>query len=171
MAIGLEVAPDHFRFRTDTEPDTDPGVRRWGANYSHAAGWSPFRLVVDFGRNTCTFHRAVDEDYSRMLRDLARVLTGVDGPVPAITSKVESLTLDCELLGLKLSRSSAAAAGPTGPFLRDPPGEWQVVQIFVPAGRESFVLGVNDRQGSGEIAPIQLEFGPAVVQALAQVFG
>ncbi|UCC74717.1 MAG: hypothetical protein JSV86_09255 [Gemmatimonadota bacterium] len=139
--------------------------RRWQAIYSYGEGWSRFQFVVNLSRNTLTFHRSLDADYTAMIRALAGRPPGSLTPLPVPTGKVESITLETEIVGLKMSRVDAGA------FQAGPSGDWLVVQAFVPRSSESFLLGVNDRLNAGEIVIARPEAVPAVIHALSQVFG
>ncbi len=161
----VQAAPRPLRFRTEVEPGGDPMRRRWQAVFSYGEGWSRFQFVVNLSRSTVTFHRSLDADYTAMLRALAGKPSGSLTPLPPPTAKVESLTFETEIVGLKMSRVDAGA------FQAGPAGDWLVVQAFVPRGAESFLLGVNDRLNAGEIVITRSEAVPAVLQALSQVFG
>jgi hypothetical protein len=139
--------------------------RRWQAIFSYGEGWARFHFVINLNRNTVTFHRSLDVDYTAMLRVLSGKSQGSLTPLPPPTSKVESLTFDTEIVGLKMSRVDAGA------FRAGPAGDWLVVQAFVPRGSESFLLGVNDRLNAAEIVITRPEAVTPVVHALMQVFG
>ncbi len=161
----VQAAPRPLRFRAEAEPGGDPMRRRWQAIFSYGEGWSRFHFVVNLNRNTLTFHRSLDVDYTAMLRVLAGK-TGVSlTPLPPPTTRVESLTFDTEIVGLKMSRVNAGA------FKAGPEGDWLVVQAFVPRGSESFLVGVNDRLNAAEIVITRPETVTSVVHALTQVFG
>lgn len=161
----VQAAPRPLRFRAEAEPGGDPMRRRWQAIFSYGEGWSRFRFVVNLNRNTLTFHRSLDVDYSAMLRMLGGKSTASLTPLPPPTAKVEALTFDTEIIGLKMSRVDAGA------FRAGPAGDWLVVQAFVPRGSESFLLGVNDRLNAAEIVIPRAEAVTSVVHALTQVFG
>jgi hypothetical protein len=139
--------------------------RRWQAVFSYGEGWSRFHFVVNLNRNTLTFHRSLDVDYSAMLRVLAGQPQGSLTPLPPPTTKLESFTFDTEIVGLKMSRVNAGA------FKAGPEGDWLVLQAFVPRGSESFLVGVNDRLNAAEIVISRPEAVTTVVHALTQVFG
>ena len=161
----VQVAPRPLRFRAEAEPGGDPMRRRWQAIFSYGEGWSRFHFVINLNRNTLTFHRSLDVDYTAMLRALAGKPQGSLTPLPPSTTKVESLTFDTEIVGLKMSRVDAGA------FKAGPEGDWLVVQAFVPRGSESFLVGVNDRLNAAEIVITRPEAITSVVHALTQVFG
>jgi hypothetical protein len=163
--FSIQVAPRPLRFRTEVEPGGDPMRRRWQAIYSYGEGWARFQIVANLSRNTLTLHRAVDADYSAMLEALAGGPQGSLTPLPPPTTKLESLTFDTEIIGLKMSRVDA------GVFQAGPAGDWLVLQAFVPRGSESFLLGVNDRLNAAEIVIMRPEAMTAIVHALSQVFG
>jgi hypothetical protein len=161
----VQAAPRPLRFRAEAEPGGDPMRRRWQAIFSYGEGWARFHFVINLNRNTVTFHRSLDVDYTAMLRVLSGKSQGSLTPLPPPTSKVESLTFDTEIVGLKMSRVDAGA------FRAGPAGDWLVVQAFVPRGSESFLLGVNDRLNAAEIVITRPEAVTPVVHALTQVFG
>lgn len=161
----VQAAPRPLRFRVEAEPGGDPMRRRWQAVFSYGEGWARFKIVVNLSRNSLTFHRSLDADYTAMLRALAGKPSGSVTPLPPPASRVESLTFETEIVGLKMSRVDAGA------FQAGPAGDWLVVQAFVPRGAESFLVGVNDRLNAGEIVITRAEAVPVVVHALSQVFG
>jgi hypothetical protein len=161
----VQAAPRPLRFRAEAEPGGDPMRRRWQAIFSYGEGWSRFHFVINLNRNTLTFHRSLDVDYSAMLRVLAGKPQVSLTPLPPATTKLESLTFDTEIVGLKMSRVNAGA------FKAGPEGDWLVVQAFVPRGSESFLVGVNDRLNAAEIVITRPEAVTSVVHALTQVFG
>lgn len=161
----VQAAPRPLRFRAEAEPGGDPMRRRWQAVFSYGEGWARFHFVINLNRNTVTFHRALDVDYTAMLRMLAGRSQNSLTPLPPPTAKLESLTFDTEIVGLKMSRVDAGA------FKAGPEGDWLVVQAFVPRGSESFLVGVNDRLNAAEIVITRPEAVTTVVHALAQVFG
>jgi hypothetical protein len=91
--------------------------------------------------------------------------TGSVTPLPIPRNRVDSLTLDVEILGLKMTRVDAGA------FKAGRAGDWLVVQAFLPRSAESFLLGLNDRMNAGEIVVAKPDSVPAVVDTLSQVFG
>ncbi len=155
----------HVRFRTEREPGVDPMRRRWEATYAHRDGWSRFSIAVDLTRNSCTFFRSPDGDYTAMLRELAGKAADSITPIPAPTRRLQLLTFDIEIVGLRMSRINSVA-GPGGNS-----GDWLVVQAFVPGGAQSFLLGINDRLHTGEIVTSAPDSGVAVFHALSRVFG
>lgn len=163
--FAVQAVPRPLRFRTEAEPSGDPLRRRWQAVYSYGEGWSRFHIVINLNRHVLTLHRLSDADYSAMLRALAGRPEGSLTPLPPPSTRVESLSFDIEIVGLKMTRRNAGA------FQADPSGEWLVVQAFVPCSVESFLLGVNDRLHAGELIMAKPESAPAVVRALSQVFG
>ena len=167
--FGLQSALGHFRFRATAEPGGDPMVRIWRATYSHDEGWSYFQIVVNLSRNSCSFHRAADADYTSMLADLSESLAG---PLTSLDSlsRVEALGFDFELIGLKMSREAGSQLT-GGAFSSGTPGDWMVIQLYLPNSSDSFLLGLNDRLGAGEIVLNRPETGPRVLQALGLVFG
>lgn len=163
--FAVQAVPRPLRFRAQAEPGGDPMRRRWQAIFSYGEGWSRFHFVINLNRNTLTIHRSLDVDYTAMLRALAGKPHGSLTPLPPPTTRVESLTFDTEIIGLKMSRVNAGA------FRAGPEGDWLVVQAFVPRGSESFLLGVNDRLNAGEIVIPRPEAATSVVHAFLQVFG
>ncbi len=153
------------RFRTEREPGIDPLRRRWGATYAHRDGWSRFTIALDLTRNSCTLFRSADADYRAMLRELAGKQADSLTPIPPPARRLQLLTFDIEVVGLRVSRiNSGVAQGGNS-------GDWLVVQAFVPGGAQSFLLGINDRLHTGEIVTSTPDSGLAVFQALSQVFG
>lgn len=122
----------------------------------------------------CTFLRVGGADYRPLLLDLARTLVGDPAALPDLPEPAARLSLDANLVGLKMLRATGsvigAEAAPTGPYRPDPNGDWLVVRAYVPDGRESFLLGVSDRVGTGEIMTPDPGSGEAVVRALSRVF-
>jgi hypothetical protein len=161
----VQAAPRPLRFRAQAEPGGDPMRRRWQAIFSYGEGWTRFQFVVNLNRSTLTFHRSLDVDYTPMLRVLAGKSGASLTPLPPPTTRVDSLTFDVEIVGLKMSRVDAGA------FKAGPAGDWLVVQAFVPRGSESFLVGVNDRLAAAEIVITRPEAAASVVHALTQVFG
>lgn len=167
--------PRPFRFRTDRDPrGTDQTRRRWQARYSHSGGWSLFEIAIDLEGVTCTFLRVGGADYRPLLLDLAQTLIGEAVALPELPEPAARLSLDANLVGLKMLRATASAAeagaAPTGPYRPDPNGDWLVVRAYVPDGTESFLLGVSDRVGTGEIVTPDTGSGEAVVRTLSRVF-
>ncbi|KPK80157.1 MAG: hypothetical protein AMS25_09920 [Gemmatimonas sp. SM23_52] len=163
--FAVQAMPRPLRFRTEAEPSGDPLHRRWQAVYSYGEGWSRFHIVINLGRHVLTLQRLSDADYSAMLRALAGRPEGSLTPLPPPSIRVESLSFDLEVVGLKMARQNAGA------FRADPSGDWLVVQAYLPRSVESFLLGVNDRLNAGELIIAKPESTPAVVRALSQVFG
>lgn len=163
--FAIQAPPSPLRFRTEAEPGGDPLRRRWQAVYSYGEGWSRFHVVVNLSRHQLTLHRLPDADYSAVLRALWGKPEGSQTPLPPPSRRVESLSFDIDIIGLKMSRQSA------GSFRAGPEGDWLVVQAYVPRSVEWFLLGVNDRLNAGELVITKSEAVPAVVQALSQVFG
>ena len=163
--FAVQAVPRPLRFRTEAQPSGDPLRRRWQAVYSYGEGWSRFYIVINLGRHVLTLQRLSDADYSAMLRALAGKPEGSLTPLPPPSTRVESLSFDIEIVGLKMTRQNAGA------FRADASGDWLVVQAFVPRSVESFLLGVNDRLHAGELMMTKPESVPAVVRTLSQVFG
>lgn len=153
------------RFRTEREPGIDPMRRRWEAIFAHRDGWSRFAIALDLTRNSCTLFRAPDGDYKAMLRELAGKAVDSVTPLPPPTRRLQLLTFDVEVIGMRMSRINSGAS------LGGDAGDWMVVQAFVPGGAQSFLLGINDRLHTGEIVTSTAESGIAVFQTLSQVFG
>ena len=145
-----------FRFRANPEPGGDPARRLYRVTYSHDDGWSYFNIALDLGRNTCTLYRAGDADYTILLNHLAVTFTGEPLPRGLPTAESESLELDFELMGLRMTRElSAETTDPgafSGAFRADSAGDWLVVQVFVPGGTDTFILALNERMAGGEIS-------------------
>lgn len=166
-----------FRFRTDRDPrGTDQMHRHWQARYSHRGGWCQFEVAIDLERETCSFYRVGGTNYEPLLYDLARSLLGDRVTLPDAPEPAARVTLDASLVGLRMGRATAGLGTPAdpagvGPFRPDPNGDWLVVRAFVPRGQESFLLGVSDRVGSGEIVITQPGSGVAVLRALYPAFG
>ncbi len=139
--------------------------RRWEAIYAHGEGWSRFNIALDLSRNSCTLFRSPESDYSAMLRELAGKPDDSLTPVPPPSRRLQLLTFDMEILGLRLSRIGSDGSVATSA------GDWLIIQAFVPGGAESFLLGVNDRLHSGELVMSTPNSGPAVIHALSRVFG
>jgi hypothetical protein len=152
-----------LRFRAQPESGSKPSRRRYQAAYSHADGSSRFRVDIDLVQNELTFQRGADDDYRAMLLDLAGHPPGLSR-IPAPRSRLDSLSLDMEVIGLKM-----AAVQPSLPAERS--GGWLVVQAFVPGGTDSFLLGTNEGQAAGEIVIARPRSTRAVVLTLAKVFG
>ena len=165
QSFATQARPGLLRFRTESEPGGDPMRRRWQAVYSYGEGWARFQIAMNLGRNTLTLFRTLEADYTAMLRDLADKPMGSLTPIPPPSPKVESLSFDVELIGLKMTRVNAGA------FQEGPAGEWLVVQAYVPRSAESFLVGVNDKLNAGEIVIPNIDSAPIVVHALMQVFG
>ncbi len=163
--VESRLSAGHVRFRTESEMGMSALQRRWQAMYSYGDGWSRFKISVDLNRGKCTLVRAPDADYSAMLRELVGKTKESLTPLPPPTRRVESLTFDVDIIGLKMSRVSAREV-PSGPA-----GDWLVVQAYLPGSTESFLLGVSNRLSAGEIIVPKAESAPAVLQALSQVFG
>jgi hypothetical protein len=106
-----------------------------------------------------------ETDYTALLRELAGKTDESLTPLPPPPRRVETLTFDIDIIGLKMSqvRPRAVASGPTG--------DWLVVQAYLPGSSKSFLLGVSNRLCAGEIVIPEPESGRAVVHALSQVFG
>lgn len=160
--VAKPVAAGHVRFRTESEPDVDPMRRRWQAIHTHGQVAARFQIRMDLGRNTCTILRMAGSDYTGLLAELAGTTSE---SLPQATHRANSLTFDIDIIGLKLPKvaTQSAAVGPAG--------DWLVVQMYLPGSTESFLLGVSNRQGAGEISVPNAEAGPAVLHALKQVFG
>jgi hypothetical protein len=139
--------------------------RRWQAIYAHGQGWARFRIAIDLGRQTCTLYRTPDSDYSAMLRELEGKSPDALTPIPKPAKKVDSLTFDVEVVGLKMPRVSPGATAAAGPA-----GDWLVVQAYLPGSTDHFLLGVSNRLGAGEFVVPKAESGPTVVHVLSQVF-
>jgi hypothetical protein len=156
----------HVRFRTESEPGIDNLNRRWQAIYAHGQGWARFRVVIDLSRHICTFYRVPESDYSALLRELAGKSPEGMTPIPPPSKRVDSLSFDMDIVGLKMPRVRPGGTTTTGPA-----GDWLVVQAYLPGSTQSFLFGVSNRLGAGEIVVPKAEWGPAVVHSLAQVFG
>ena len=98
-----------------------------------------------------------------MLRELAGKPPESLTPIPPPSRRIDSLTFDIEIIGLKMPRVGAGAVGPAG--------DWLVVQAYLPRSTESFLLGVSNRLAAGEIIVSRPESGPTIVHVLTQVFG
>lgn len=163
--VGHRNYAGHVRFRAESELGKGALERCWEAAYSVGDVWARFRIVVDLGRNTCTLSRTPDTDYGPLLRELAGKTKQSLTPLPTPPQRVDSLTLDVQIIGLKMSQVSAAAV-PAGPA-----GDWLVAQAFLPGSTESFLLGVSNRLSAGEIVIPKPESAPAVLHVLSQIFG
>ncbi len=159
-----EEPPRPLRFRSKPEEGDEPVSRRWEAVYLYGDDRFPFNIELDLSRLTLTLYRQAEVNYSPMLRELAGWPFGLDITPPHSGESTRSLTLDVELIGLRMP-------GVHGSFGSGPAGEWLVVQAFLPRSAESFLLGVNDRQQAGEIAIPRSEDLEEVFQTLARVFG
>ena len=169
----MEADSRTFRFRTDPDPRaTDLTHRRWQARYAHDAGWAPFDLALDMDTAECTFSRVRGTDYSAVRKDLARSLFGAEPPAPGSAEPAPAVALPIRLVGPKMSRSAApgAPSPASGPFRSKPAGDWFVVEVLAAERGGSFLLGVNDRLGAGEIVVTRPETVPAVLKALGPVF-
>lgn len=158
-----QAGPRTLRFRTQPESGSEPTRRRYQAIYSHQDGWSRFKVAVDLARNSLTLYRSPEQDYTALLLDLAGRPPGISR-VPPPKARVEALSLDIEVIGLKMaSVQPGAGAGAKG-------GEWAVVQAFVPGGSDSFLFGTNDRLAAGEFVIGRPQSVRAVILTLAKVF-
>ena len=162
---GDETPSRPLRFRTESQVGRDSMERRWAGIYSYGEGWARFGIVVDLALNTLTLQRSPDADYGALLSELSGKSSGRSPAAQSPESRVSKLSLDAELVGLKLSRASA------GTFQAAPAGDWVVIQAFIPGGTDSFLLGLNDRLASGELYIPTAKSVPAVMQALIRVFG
>jgi hypothetical protein len=161
--VAVPAVVGQARFRTESEPGIDALNRRWQATYSHGQSWSHFSIAIDLSRHKCTLSRVPETDYSPLLKELAGKPPDSISPIPPPSRRVDSLTLDVEIIGLKMPRVREGSSGPSG--------DWLVVQAYLPGSTESFLLGVSNRLGAGEIVVSRPESGPAVVDVLSQVFG
>lgn len=163
--VGSHLTACHVRFRTETEMGLGALQRRWQATHSSGDSWSKFKIQIDLNRHRCTLARMRETDYSALLRDLAGKGDESLTPLPPPPRRVESLTFDIDIIGLKMShvKPRAVTSGPAG--------DWLVVQAYLPGSSESFLLGISNRLSAGEIVIPKPESGRAVVQALSQVFG
>ncbi len=161
--VAVPAVAGQVRFRTESEPGISALSRRWQATYSHGQSWSHFTIAIDLSRHSCTLSRTPETDYSAMLKELAGKPPDSLTPIPPPSRRVDSLTLDVEIIGLKMPRVRSGTSGPSG--------DWLVVQAYLPGSTESFLLGVSNRLGAGEMVVPRPEAGPAVVHALSQVFG
>ncbi|MGD8868560.1 MAG: hypothetical protein PVI01_13055 [Gemmatimonadales bacterium] len=164
--VDSRLSAGHVRFRTESEMGLGALQRRWQATHSSAKGWSCFKITIDLDRHRCTLGRVPETDYSALLRDLAGKTDESLTPLPPPPRRVESLTFDIDIIGLKMSQVTPRAAARGGPA-----GDWLVVQAYLPGSTESFLLGVSNRFSAGEIVVPKPESGRAVIQALSQVFG
>ncbi|UCF21197.1 MAG: hypothetical protein JSU87_07370 [Gemmatimonadota bacterium] len=153
------------RFRTEPQRSLDTAERIWQGVYSYADGWARFGITIDATLNRLTLRRSSGSDYSEMLHQLVgraaepALNTAVRGP------RVEQLSFEMEIVGVKLTRVSA------GVFKPGPGGDWLVVQAFVSGGSDAFLLGINDHMATGELFIPRSESSPVVLKALARVFG
>ena len=163
--VDSRLSAGHVRFRTEREMGLGALQRRWLATHSWAEGLSRFKITVDLDHSRLTLARVPEADYSALLRDLAGKTHESPTPLPPPLRRVESLTFDIDIIGLKMSQvnTRAVASGPAG--------DWLVVQSYLPGSSESFLLGVSNRHSAGEIVIPKPESGPAIYQALSQVFG
>ena len=167
--------PGLFRFRANPETGGEPSRRYYRAIYSHEAGGSSFQFSIDLGRNVCTFHRQPGVEYANLLRDISASLTGSPGPIEPPDPPTDLVALDFELIGMTMSRAygMVGASDSLGAsiFQAEPPGDWFVIQLFVPNSADAFLLAVNEHIGAGEIMLTSLDSGPSVLQPFVQVFG
>lgn len=161
--VAIPAVAGHVRFRAESEPGLDSLSRRWQATYSHGQNWSRFGIAIDLSRHTCTITRTPETGYAALLRELAGKPADSLTPIPPPSRRVDSLTFDMDIIGLKMPRVRAGATGPAG--------DWLVVQAYLPGSTESFLLGVSSRLAAGEIVVSRPEAGPAIVHTLSQVFG
>ena len=161
--VAAPAVAGHVRFRAESEPGQNSLNRRWQATYSHGQDWSHFGIAIDLSRQTCTLSRTAETDYSSLLRELAGKPPESLTPIPPPSRRIDSLTFDIEIIGLKMPRVGAGAVGPAG--------DWLVVQAYLPRSTESFLLGVSNRLEAGEIIVSRPESGPTIVHVLTQVFG
>jgi hypothetical protein len=152
-----------LRFRAQPEGGSKPSRRRYQAAYSHANGSSRFKIDVDLVHNELTFHRGSGDDYRAMLLDLAGHPPGLSR-IPSPRSRLDSLSFDIEVIGLKLPAVQPALEANRA-------GGWLVVRAFVPSATDSFLLGTNEGQAAGEIVIARPKSTRAVVLTLAKVFG
>ncbi len=175
MKPGIATNSSFLRFRTDADPaGSSPAHRHWKARYASPDGsWAPFDLDIDFDRGTCVLQRASGSDYRPLVCDLVRTFLGVEtSNPPRVRDRVNTLALPFEIVGLKMSRSLGGLTPADGPghYRSSPAGDWMVLQVFVPGRSESFLLGINDRQGCGELVPTGKDDGAPVIKTLARVF-
>jgi hypothetical protein len=163
--VDSRLSAGHVRFRAESEMGLGALQRRWSATYSWGEGRSRFRITVDLDRSRLTLARTPEADYSALLRDLAGRTPESLTPLPPPSRRVETLTFDIDIVGLKMSDVNLQAA-PSGPA-----GDWLVVQAYLPGSSEFFLLGISNRLAAGEIVIPRPQAGPAVLQALSQVFG
>ena len=161
--VAVPAVAGHIRFRAESEPGIDALSRRWQATYSHGQSWSHFTIAIDLSRHSCTIGRTPETDYSALLRELAGKPPDSLTPIPPPSRRIDSLTFDVEIIGLKMPRVREGTSGPSG--------DWLVVQAYLPGSTEGFLLGVSNRLGAGEIVVSRPESGQAVVHVLSQVFG
>ncbi len=153
------------RFRTEPQRSLDTTERIWQGVYSYADGWARFGITIDATLNRLTLRRSAGSDYGVMLLELVGKTAGAALKKAVPGPSVAQLSFEIEIVGVKLTRVSA------GVFQPGPGGDWLVVQAFVPGGSESFLLGINDHMAAGELFIPQPESSPAILKALARVFG
>jgi hypothetical protein len=159
------TGPARVRFRAQGQPGRTETERRWQAAYSVGEDWGRFEISIDLGRGTCTLHRSPGSPPSALLEELAGQGASGATPVPPPTERADSLELDADVIGLKMPKVEPVADRAGGA------GDWLVVQVYLPGSTESFLLGLNEHQGSGEIAVLKAEALTAVVRTLARVLG
>lgn len=156
--------PHHVRFRAQRDLGSPAARRAWDATYAHEDGWARFKIVVEMTSHTAAFIRTADDAYGPMLRALVGKRPGARPPTVPPTERHESLTFDMEVMGTRMSRLSAGVFNPSAA------GDWFVLQVFLPRSAESFILAVNDKTATGELAIPPGRSVSAVVHALAAVF-
>ncbi|MGD8698829.1 MAG: hypothetical protein PVJ43_06035 [Gemmatimonadales bacterium] len=163
--VDSRLSAGHVRFRTEREMGLGALQRRWLATHSWVDGQARFKITIDLDHGRLTLARTPEADYSALLEDLAGKDHESLTPLPPPSRRVESLTFDIDIIGLKMSRVN------TRELAGGPAGDWLVVQAYLPGSSESFLLGVSNRLSAGEIVVPKAASGPSIIQALSEVFG
>ena len=115
-----------LRFRIDPEPTDDPLNLRWQARCARNGAWLQFGITLDLQSGICKMGRILFS--TRLLgTDLARIAPGAT------------------------SASGVDENGVTAPFVRRRGGPWKVLEMLLSTGQEVFLLGLDPRNGRGEI--------------------
>jgi hypothetical protein len=174
-AVARDDGPPVVPFTLKMVDEGIPNVVDYDCTYGTRGNLAHFRIELVLQRNDAAQRTAIvgvtlwnqsDVPQTGLLQALATVL-GAHG-VPAPARRSLSLRLDSSTLGAGMTRL------PNATFTSDPPGDWLVLKIFVPsrdktADAPSFYLDINAKRGTGMIEPDDLNYGDALLTALATV--
>jgi len=148
----------------------------WVAAHESSVGMARFQIHLILGTprgdspffiSKGAFISEPDSQYSEFLRQVAKALEAKH--LKSRKSQNRRFDFVAAVLGQNLSRGPGADVIASA-FASKPQGDWIATKVFVGDDEGEFFLNLNSKEGRGEIAIKDPEYGDAVMKELSRVF-